>query len=391
MRDRTQRTDAEVACALALATLFSVACQKTATPAPAIQSVAAATVDQIRPATPERYSATIYPVAQVDLAFKSAGLIEKIYQVKGADGRVRDVQAGDFVPEGTELAVVRKLDYEQRVQQAQQQTSVSEAQLAQAEVGMRQAQLDYDRAEKLYQSASLIKPDYDQAKTRLESAKAQVEGSKAGLETARNAVSQANLSLTDTTLRAPFSGWVTARNIEKGSLVGNVTVGFSLVDTSVVKALFAVPDTSLKSIRLGQQLSVELDALNHPVRGAVTSISPQADPKTHVFSVEVSIANANGEVRPGMVGGLTLGAGSRGARLVVPLSAVVRSPSDPNGFAVFQLVNRSGKTYAVAQTIMPGTTFGNSIEVLNGVTAGERIVGLGGDLLRDGQEVKVLP
>ena len=76
--------------------------------------------------------------------------------------------------------------------------------------------------------------------------------------------------MSDTSLRAPFGGWITARNVERGSLVGNATVGFSIVDTHVVKANFAVPDTSLKSIRLGQKLTVLLDALTQPVRGIVT-------------------------------------------------------------------------------------------------------------------------
>ena len=165
-----------------------------------------------------------------------------------------------------------------------------------------------------------------------------------------------------------------------------------MMDTHRVKAIFAVPDTSLKSIRLGQRLTVMLDALQHPVNGTVSAISPQADPRTHVFSVEVTIVNPNNEVRPGMVGALTLGAGpSPTARLVVPLSAVVRAPGNPNGFAVFRIQDRAGKTYAVAQNITPGGTYGNAIEVQSGVTAGERIVGLGGDLLRDGQEVRVLP
>jgi len=108
--------------------------------------------------------------------------------------------------------------------------------------------------------------------------------------------------------------------------------------------------------------------------------------------VEVSIANSSGEVRPGMIGGLTLGPSlSPTPRLVVPLSAVVRAPANPNGFAVFRLVERGGKTYAVAQNVTPGGTYGNSIEVVSGVTSGERLIGLGGELLRDGQEVRVLP
>jgi RND family efflux transporter MFP subunit len=205
-------------------------------------------------------------------------------------------------------------------------------------------------------------------------------------------VSQASLTLNDTSVHASFAGWVTARNVERGSLVGNTTVGFSIVDTHVVKAIFAVPDTSLKSIRLGQRLSVLLDALPHSVAGIVTAISPQADPRTHVFSVEVSIANPSGEVRPGMIGALTLGPTSTPSpRLVVPLSSVVRAPNNPNGFAVLRLQDRGGKTYAVTQIITPGETYGNSLEVLSGITAGQRIVGLGGELLRDGQEVRVLP
>jgi len=183
-----------------------------------------------------------------------------------------------------------------------------------------------------------------------------------------------------------------ARNVERSSLAGNLTVAFSMVDTHVVKAIFAVPDKSLKSIRLGQRLLVSLDALQHPVPGVITAISPQADPRTHVFSVEVSISNPHNDVRAGTVGSITLGAESMPApRLIVPLSAVVRALGNPNGFAVFRLQERGGKTYAVAQNIMPGATYGNAIEVASGATNGERIVGIGGDLLRDGQEVRVVP
>ena len=102
----------------AFAILALLACHREKTPDAAVQTVSAATVDQIRPDTPERYSATISASAQVDLAFKSAGIIEKIYQVKGADGRIRAVQPGDYVAEGTELALVRRVDYEQ-VQESQ--------------------------------------------------------------------------------------------------------------------------------------------------------------------------------------------------------------------------------------------------------------------------------
>jgi RND family efflux transporter MFP subunit len=378
--------------AMLLLFLLATACKKETAPEQVIQTVRAGTVDQISPEAAERYSATISPIQTIDMAFKSAGLIDRIHQVHGADGRTRDVQAGDQVSKGTELAVVRALDYEQRVQQAQAQVAQYEAQLTQAQASFREAEIEYNRAKTLFESASLVKPQYDQAKGRYESTQASVAVAQAAIATSRTLVDQAKLSLGDTALRAPFTGWITARNVETGSLVGNSTVGFSMMDTHLVKAVFAVPDVSLKIVRLGQRQTVFLDALQRPLTGVVTSISPQADPKGRVFLVEVTIDNPREDVRPGMIGALVLGAVRQASpRLAVPLGAIVHSPTHPEGFAVFRIRERDGKTFAEAQDIQIGNTYGNSIEVTTGVSAGERIVALGGSLLRNGQEVRLLP
>ena len=70
---------------------------------------------------------------------------------------------------------------------------------------------------------------------------------------------------------------------------------------------------------------------------------------------------------------------------------MVRAPADPNGFAVFRLTERGGKSYASAQTIEIGETYGDSIEVTRGLSAGQKIISLGGAQLRDGQQVSVIP
>ena len=377
--------------ALALA-VFTPACQKDrAALEPALQTVRAGTVQEIRPDAPERYSATIVPSAQVDLAFKSGGLVATVLQIRGADGRMRNVEVGDKVPQGAELAVVRQVDYTQRVDQAQQQAGQAEAQLAAAEALFQQAELDYTRAGNLYKTASLTKPDYDAAKARYDSAGAQIAAAKAALGAARTQVSQAQLGLSDTVLRAPIAGWITARNVDVGSLVGGSMVGFSMVDTSVVKAMFAVSDTSLKSVHMGQRLAVNLESLGRPVSGTVTALSPEADPKSRVFTVEVSVPNPSDDIRPGMIGSIALGAQTEPrARLVVPLSAVVRAPANGNAFAVFRIEEHNGATFAAAREITVGETYGNSIEVTSGLVAGDRIIALGGALLRDGQQVRVL-
>lgn len=386
--------------------LFLASCSREKPLEPAIQAVRAGVVEQVQPDVRQRYSASIEPFAKVDLAFKSGGIVERILQVRGADGRLRNVEAGDKVAKDAELAHVRPLDYQNGLDQSEAQRAQSEAQLAQAQAQLAQAranfneaEIEYTRASNLFQSASLVKPQYDQAKGRYDAgvasvaaAEATVKAAESGVANARAGVKQAKLSLSDTILRAPFAGWISARNVDRGSLVGSATVGFSIQDTHLVKAVFAVPDTTLSMIRLGQKQPVMLDALQRAVTGVITSISPQADPQSRVFSIEATMENSREDVRPGMIGSLTLG-GARDSspRLVVPLSAVVRAPSDPNGFAVFRLTERGGKSYASAQTIEIGQTFGNSIEVTRGLTAGQKIVSLGAAQVRDGQQVSVLP
>jgi multidrug efflux system membrane fusion protein len=302
------------------------------------------------------------------------------------------LDVGDHVTQGTELAAVRPIDYEQKVSEAQTQVVQAQAQLTQAKAGLQDSELDYNRAKNLFESASLVKPQYDQAKAGYEVAQARVAAAQAQLNAAYTLVEEAKLALHDTSLRAPFNGWIAYRNADPGGLVGNTTLAFVLVETDLVKAVFAVPDVALGSVRLGQKLAITLQAVAHPIEGAVTSISQAADPKTRVFSIEVTIPNPKDELRPGMIGSLSLGSEAAAApQLVVPLGALIRPASNPRGFAVFRIEERDQKTFAALRNIQTGKTLGDSIEVTSGLADGERVVGLGASLLRDGQEVRVLP
>lgn len=389
-----------------LPALLLAGCAEHQTPEAAMLAVTAGVAQQIHPDAPERYSASIEPYAQVDLAFNSSGVVEEVLQVRGADGRVRNVEPGDHVGKDAELARVRPIDYQHRVEQADAQAALAEAQLAQARAQRAQVQANLDEAEtefkrtsNLFQSASVVKAQFDQAKGRydaltasVEAAEASVKAAEAGVANTRAAAGEARLSLSDTSLRAPFAGWIVTRNVDRGSIVSGATIGFRLIDTHLVKAAFAVPDSALPLIRLGQPQRVTLDVLQHDVAGVITSISPQADPRSRVFSVEVTLNNPHEDVRPGMIGSLAIsGVRSSKARLVVPLGAVVRGTGSPNGFAVFRLAERDGKNYAQAQQIEIGQTFGNSIEVTRGLREGDRIIALGGSLVHDGQQVRVIP
>jgi len=324
-----------------------------------------------------RYSANIVANSQVSLAFKSGGYIASIAQRKGADGRVRPLQSGDAVRTGEVLATVRQGDYADRVAQAK-------AQVEQARAAFEKSRLDYQRASNLFSSDSLTKSQYDAAKAAHDANEAALENAKAGL-------AQAETALNDCTLRSPMNGWVLERDIEVGSLVGPGSPGFVVADTHVVKAVFGVPDTVINRVRLGDRQTITTISVPGQIQGRVTSISPSADPKSRVFSVELSIPNGDNRLKSGIVATLDLGSDkTTNPPLVVPLSAVVRSSKTPGGFAVFVVEQSGVGTVARERDVKVGGTIGNNIAILQGLQPAERVVSVGATEIKDGDQVRVL-
>jgi RND family efflux transporter MFP subunit len=159
-----------------------------------------------------------------------------------------------------------------------------------------------------------------------------------------------------------------------------------------VKAVFGVPDTAMGHIHLGSPETVTTDAVAGNFYGHVTSVSPSADPKSRVYSVEVTIPNSDDRLKAGMIASITISAGEMKKRVtVVPLTAVVRSLDDPNGFAVF-LAEGGGDTVKVRmQDVQLGTTYGNLIAVERGLAPGIRVVTTGATMIKDGEQVQIIP
>lgn len=124
-----------------------------------------------------RYSANIDAFSQVTLAFKSGGFVDRIVERKGADGRIRVLQAGDRVSQGDVLAHVRDSEYVDRVNSAK-------AQVDQAQANYDKAKLDFERATNLYKSDSFTKAQYDGAKASYDAGAASVENAKAAWQQA---------------------------------------------------------------------------------------------------------------------------------------------------------------------------------------------------------------
>ena len=323
-----------------------------------------------------RYSASILPFAQAALSFKSSGYVTSVQQVVGADGRRRDVGTGDFVTGGTVLAQIRHQDLKNQLEQAQAQVSQAMAQHVQAEQ-------DYDRAKALYGTQSLTRPDFDQAQAKFDSTLATVNQTNAALH-------QAQLALDDSDLKAPFAGYILTRNIELGNLASPATTAFTIADTSAVKVSFGVPDYALRQLHLGQEFMIRLQDDPKGYQGRVTSISPSADERNRVFTVEVTVSNHSGSLKPGMIASITLSGIPQPPVPSVPLSAIVPYPSQPSRFAVMVAQQHSGEWTASLREVQLGATHESSIGV-TGVKPGEKVVAVGAQLLTDGDPIEVIP
>src|SRR4030095_16345975 len=146
-----------------------------------------------------RYSATIIPRTEVQLAFKVGGYVDALRKVRGVDGKMRDIQEGDRLTIGAVLARVRQSDYQVKFKQAASQASEarsgidvskaqyeealssiasSKARLVEAEADYLKAKLDFDRAENLFANRSMTKSDYDSAKAQHDMTSAKVAAAR---------------------------------------------------------------------------------------------------------------------------------------------------------------------------------------------------------------------
>jgi len=358
-------------------------------------------VEMFTPKSGERYSASLLPDRQVTLAFKVNGFVESIYQIRGADGRVRSIDIGDAVQQGTVLARVRVKDYQLQVDQATGQLNqaresqqTAKAQLAQAEASAAKAVLDFERASALFADKALTKSDYDSAKAQLDSTRAQVDAARtqvqayaAAFQTTQAGLGTANLGLQDTSLVAPFSAAVVQRTMEIGSLAAAGSAAFTLADLSSVKASFGVPDVVVVNLKTGGRLNIFAEALpNQQFQGTITNIAAVADSSTRLFQVQVTIPNPQKILKPGMIASLELGTPAGAEALpVVPLSAIVRPKQGESGFAVIVVEGRQARRKLVTL----GATYGDRVAVA-GVKPGDRVISTGAALVAEGETVEVI-
>ncbi len=191
---------------------------------------------------------------------------------------------------------------------------------------------------------------------------------------------EARASIGDRVVRAPFSGWVSLRNISAGAVVSAGTEIAQISDISRIKLDFPVPETLLGQVRRGQPIAATASAFpDQPFRGRIDSIDPVLNPETRAATVRAVLANGDRRLKPGMLLTVRIEAAARTAPSV-PEIAVVGEGDESFVFTI-----AGGK--ATRTKVETGARQDGRIEITRGLPAGAQVVTEGVVKLTDGQRV----
>ncbi len=242
-------------------------------------------------------------------------------------------------------------------------------QVAQTDAQVAKLEANYRRARQLAEQQLISANDVDQLRFDLENARA--------------ANHMARLEVSYATVDAPISGVIASRMVKPGNFVQINSPVFRIVDISRLEATLNVPERDIVHIRVGQSVSMQVDALpGEAFAGQVVRVAPVVDAGSGTFRV-VSAFDSRGRLQPGMFGRLSIDYQERADILSLPRMALLDDSGDPAVFVV-----RGDKAERVSVKL--GQTDGDHVEVLEGLSAGDTVVVAGKSALREGSVVEVL-
>ena len=304
-------------------------------PAVKLATVSMRAVDQIG-----EYTATVEAEAKNNIAPTAPGRISKIY-----------VEVGDYVSKGQKLV------------------QMDAANLNQLKLQLDNEEKEFNRVDELYKVGGASKSEWDAAKTSLDVRR----------------TSYNNL-LENTQLVSPLNGVVTARNFDNGDLYTSTQMPVLVVEQiTPVKLLVNVSEPNFPKVTKGMTCTVKFDMYeNEEFEGKVSLVYPTINPSTHTFPVEITLANANKRVRPGMFGRVLMSFGTK-EHVVVPDMAVVKRAGSGDRFVY---VYKDGKVSY--NKVELGRRMDTEYELLSGVENNDQVVIAGQNRLADGVEVEVI-
>jgi len=180
----------------------------------------------------------------------------------------------------------------------------------------------------------------------------------------------------DTSVRSKISGIVSSKKVEEGAMVGAGTPLFNVVNIDNLKLKITVDENQVSKLTLGQTIKIKPSAMTNEIEGKIIFIAPKAD-SAMKFPVEILVANKDRKLKAGMYATAQLGSEAQSSTaLVVPHSAFVGSVSQNKIFKIINGRNAQGEDILQAQeiTVKSGRNFGDKVEIISGLTAGEKVI-----------------
>jgi len=312
--------------------------------------------------------------------------------------RKRNADIGDRVKAGQVVAEIEAPELDQQIlqanatiEQARSTVQQTEAALLQGKANETLARANATRYDNLFKRGVVSKQENDTYQAQYAAQQANVQALDKATSAARSNVAavEANLARlnqlkTYQTVRAPFDGVITVRNVDTGALVteGN-TLLFRIAQTGSLRTYLNLPQSEAESVKVGQLATVTLTELpGRQFKGTVTRTANALDPATRTLLTEVQIPNQGGLLMPGMYAQVDLSVPRKNPPLLIPGDTLlVRS----DGTQVAALDETDTVHFTKIQL---GRDFGDRIEVLSGLEEGVRLVINPGDAVREGGKVK---
>jgi membrane fusion protein, multidrug efflux system len=298
--------------------------------------------------------------SKLDNSFSVNGTFNPAHEItiiSQTQGRIVNLNfnSGDFVKEGQVLA---SCDLE-----------LLKAQKDLAEANLNKSKKDLKKFQEMLQSKAATQQQVDELQLAVYNAEASyVTVSK-----------QIEYSI----ITAPFSGYVTAKHIEKGSMIMPATPIAEMMDISTMKFNAGIAESDLVKIRNNQEVKIVADIYEgYTYTGTVKNIGMKAD-ESRRFPVEIEVRNNSGKpIRSGMFGMAFFASEGTHDAMAIPRTALVGSIKDPSVFVI-----ENDKAYR--RSIKVGSANEKTIEVLEGLNAGDQVVVAGQINLDDNTPVRI--
>jgi len=353
----------------------------------------------------------IAPLMQVALFPKVSGYLEGVY-----------VNAGDSVREGQTIAQIDRSDYLQKVREVEARVAQARAHLMELEAGARteelrqaeeavrsaesrfeNAKLQRERMEALYQRQVISKRELDVADMEYTVAQAQLASSREHLKLLREGarqevresaqarlketeamLAQERIRLQHTKIVAPFSGEISRRYMDAGALASSSTPIVNLIHTETLKVVAHILEKDIPLLKTGMKARIMAESFPGKVfEGRIARISSALEPATRTLHAEIEIPNAGRMLKPSMFATIELVLSQKPQAVVIPQHAVI----EERGSKIVYVIQGN---QAVRRTILTGIEQTPYVEVLQGVSEGEKVVVRGQDALREGSVVRMI-